>query len=363
MAKRKLELLRGFLPANKHNAWLAGFLIIGILISALFIRQPERAVTAAYTESSSTPTTPAISTQVPTSVPVEIEFQEVSIKPDNSWLPPLYPAPLALNKHDHFYFIRPLLVDSGNMPLPDYRYGYIFPGKTAVHTGVDIVSQIRRPVLAAGDGKVIFSGYGLLNGAGDETDPYGLAVMIRHSFSFDGYLIYTVYAHLDRIEVKTGDWVTSGEEIGLIGTTGMTTGPHVHFEVRIENTAGDKIQNPELWLIPPVGYGVLAGRIENNFGTLMTTKELWLKSLATGKVSTIFTYSPKTKQVDDYYRENFVIGDLPAGEYELTTWYNYKLHKATVRISPGAVNFVQFFGNNGFFQANPPPPAIEDFLP
>jgi murein DD-endopeptidase MepM/ murein hydrolase activator NlpD len=310
-------------------------------------------------------TTPYVTTAIPatpTTEPIEISFPAPSTKPESKWLPPLYDIPFALNKHDHFYFIRPLKVDSVNWPQPDYRYGYIFPGKSAVHTGVDIVSQLNKPVLAAGEGKVVFTGYGLLNGAGDDTDPYGLAVMIRHTFSFDGYTIYSVYAHLSKIQVNTGKWVATGDEIGLIGMTGITSGPHVHFEIRIENSEGDKIQNPELWLVPPVGYGVLAGRIENNYGTLMTTKEVWINSIDTGKNRTVFTYAPKTNQVDDYYQENFALGDLPAGAYDISTYYNGMLYHGLITISPGAVNYVQFNGSKGFIQTNPEKPKPDEFL-
>ena len=110
------------------------------------------------------------------------------------------------------------------------------------------------------------------------------------------------------------------------------------------------------------GNGVLAGRVETTFGALMTTKNLWLKSLDTGKTWTLITYAPKTKQVDDFYRENFTIGDLPAGEYEISTYYNWKLYKQNIFISPGAVNFIFFHGSDGFSIGMPEKAISTTFL-
>ena len=297
-----------------------------------------------------------------TPVSTEPVFGEEIAPPLSNWGNPAYDVPLALTPNDHFYFKRPLSISSTHKLNIDYRYGYYYPEEDVVHTGIDIAGSLGDPVLAAAAGKVIFAGYGLLNGANDSKDPYGLAVMIRHSFSYDGYTIYTVYAHLKQVTVEKGDWVNSGDEVGTIGMTGNTSGPHVHFEVRIENSAGDKVQNPELWIAPLLGNGVLAGRVETTFSALMTTKNLWLKSLDTGKTWTLITYAPKTKQVDDYYRENFTIGDLAAGEYEISTYYNWKLYKQSFFISPGAVNFLFFHGSDGFSIGMPEKAISTTFL-
>ncbi len=287
--------------------------------------------------------------------------EEVSL-PVSDWGNLTYEVPLALTAHDHFYFNRPLSIGDNHKLNVDYRYGYYNPEEDVVHTGIDIAGALGDPVLAAAAGKVIFAGYGILNGANDSKDPYGLAVMIRHTFSYEGYTIYSVYAHLKKVTVGKGDWVETGDKVGEIGMTGNTSGPHVHFEIRIENAAGDKVQNPELWIAPLIGHGVLAGRVETTLDMVMTTKNLWLKSLDTGKTWTIVTYAPKTKQVDDFYRENFIIGDLPVGQYEISTYYNWKLYKETLFIAPGAVNFVMFHGSDGFSSGVPVKSISINFL-
>ncbi|MFZ5363913.1 MAG: peptidoglycan DD-metalloendopeptidase family protein [Patescibacteria group bacterium] len=95
------------------------------------------------------------------------------------------------------------------------------------HTGVDIACPAGTPILAADDGVVTRVQY-IKTG-------YGHNVMIDH-----GGGVVTLYAHMTTINVKNGDTVKRGQEIGLEGSTGRSTGPHLHFEVRING----KIYNP-----------------------------------------------------------------------------------------------------------------------
>lgn len=315
----------------------------------------------------STPTVKAESgestpTPAATSAPIGPDFGQETTWADPAWGSTVYEIPLALTSHDHFYFTHPLATATNHHLNTDYRYGYFYPEEDAVHTGIDIIGSQGDPVLAAAPGKVIFAGYGLLNGANSTNDPYGLAVMIRHDFTFEGYTIYSVYAHLGKTSVSKGDWVETGDQVGVIGMTGNTSGPHLHFEIRIENQDGDKVQNPELWIAPLVGHGVLAGRVETSYGVLLTTKTLWLKSLETGKTQTLISYAPKTRQVDDYYRENFAAGDLPVGYYEISAYYNGIFYKQTIYIAPGAVNYIVFHGTSGFRQGQPENSSSNSFL-
>jgi murein DD-endopeptidase MepM/ murein hydrolase activator NlpD len=93
------------------------------------------------------------------------------------------------------------------------------------HTGLDIAAPLDTPLGAAADGVVILAtssvdSQGHLSG-------YGNYIAIRHSNGF-----VTLYGHLDRILVSVGQTVQQGQEIGLLGSTGWSTGPHVHFEIR-----------------------------------------------------------------------------------------------------------------------------------
>jgi murein DD-endopeptidase MepM/ murein hydrolase activator NlpD len=104
------------------------------------------------------------------------------------------------------------------------RFGYRrdpFTGKRSFHTGVDIANRVGTKVHAASDGKVIYTG---------AREGYGNTIIIQHSF---GYRTY--YAHLSEITVKKGTRVRKGAVIGLIGNSGRSTGPHLHFEVWLKN--------------------------------------------------------------------------------------------------------------------------------
>jgi murein DD-endopeptidase MepM/ murein hydrolase activator NlpD len=93
-----------------------------------------------------------------------------------------------------------------------------FNGKRALHEGIDMVSKLRSEVLATAPGTVIFAGW---------KGGYGRVVEIDH-----GLGIVTRYAHLYAINVKVGDVVDYRQEIGKLGSSGRSSGPHVHFEVR-----------------------------------------------------------------------------------------------------------------------------------
>ncbi|MDP4152936.1 MAG: peptidoglycan DD-metalloendopeptidase family protein [Bacillota bacterium] len=91
-------------------------------------------------------------------------------------------------------------------------------GKAELHTGVDIGAPYGATVVAANGGKVIKAAYNVA---------YGNCIVIDH-----GGGKTTLYAHLSKFLVSNGDTVTKGQEIGKVGTTGFSTGPHLHFEIR-----------------------------------------------------------------------------------------------------------------------------------
>jgi murein DD-endopeptidase MepM/ murein hydrolase activator NlpD len=328
---------------------------------------PANSQTAALTATPEPSATLAFESELPSPTPaarpiVEVTFPAVSTQEVTHRRPPLYTAPLALNPNDHFYFYRPVPIEYAEEPVADYRYGYILPKTTTLHTGTDIKEPLHTPIIAAGDGKVVFAGYGLLKGNGDKDDPYGLAVMIRHNLSYQNHTILTVYAHMEKTTVVKGDWVKAGDQIGYVGLTGATSGPHVHIEIRLEvNDLEYEVQNPELWMVPPVGYGVLAGRIMSTGGALLGERKIWVRSLETDETWTMYTYSVKMNHVDAYYRENLVLSDLPAGKYEVSFYY-YGLQKQIVEIRPGAVTFFRYMGKNGFVVGDPPVPFADEFL-
>jgi murein DD-endopeptidase MepM/ murein hydrolase activator NlpD len=100
------------------------------------------------------------------------------------------------------------------------------------HPGLDIDGEKGDVVMSPANGKVLRAGW---------TGGYGNLLEIDH-----GNGITTRYGHLSKIDVQVGDTVTRGESVALVGSTGRSTGPHLHFEVRVNNTA----VNPRRFLPP-----------------------------------------------------------------------------------------------------------------
>jgi len=105
-----------------------------------------------------------------------------------------------------------------------------------MHKGIDIAAETGEPVYAAAAGSVIYAGNGLRG--------YGNVVIVRHDQE-----TATVYAHNSALKVYQGEHVKQGELIALVGSTGRSTGPHSHFEIR----EGDEAINPRK-LLPKAPY-------------------------------------------------------------------------------------------------------------
>ena len=124
-------------------------------------------------------------------------------------------------------FIWPL---TGRITSPfGYRRNPLFR-RISFHTGIDIAVPYGSPFQAADGGEVIFSGW---------WDGYGKCVIVDHGHGYT-----TLYGHMSRIYVKESQVVDKGTTLGLVGSTGYSTGPHLHFEVRVNG----KPTNPRAYL-------------------------------------------------------------------------------------------------------------------
>jgi peptidoglycan hydrolase-like protein with peptidoglycan-binding domain len=106
------------------------------------------------------------------------------------------------------------------------------------HAGVDLAAPLRTPVTAAGSGCVVWAGW---RGGG-----WGKLVTLAH-----GRGVRSMYAHLFRVDVRVGECIPTGARVGLVGSTGHSTGPHLHFEIRLRGAAIDPLTAlpPSSW--PP----------------------------------------------------------------------------------------------------------------
>ena len=105
-------------------------------------------------------------------------------------------------------------------------------GQNDFHTGVDIAAAQGTPILAALPGVVEQTGY---------SESYGNFVVLRHSDN-----LRTTYNHCSEILAKEGEQLARGDRIALVGSTGISTGPHLHFEVEVKGLKADPLQALEV---------------------------------------------------------------------------------------------------------------------
>lgn len=126
--------------------------------------------------------------------------------------------PLNVLRRGNEEYVFPLSIPAPITSLFGWRMHPIYQS-WRFHSGTDLAAPEGTPVLATRSGRVAIS---------DHLGGYGLTVILRH----DEEQLESRYAHLSRIAVRPGEWVEQGEVIGLVGNTGTSTGPHLHFEMR-----------------------------------------------------------------------------------------------------------------------------------
>lgn len=155
---------------------------------------------------------------------------------------PAHPVPVtavvAANPAESSRVVFPLPEGTWTATSPFGPRTHPITGEESFHTGADFSAPDGTPILAAADGTVTVAEF---------SGGYGGLVVIEHTI--DGQTVATAYAHSweNGIHVTTGDQVTAGQHIADVGSSGMSTGPHLHFEVRDGGTDGEYI-DPAAWL-------------------------------------------------------------------------------------------------------------------
>ena len=147
-------------------------------------------------------------------------------------LPPLDPE---LKSTGRLLWPIPNAVVSQEFGPSAFLFEAAYAGFAHFHTGIDLAVPLGTPVFAAADGVVLLAGP-MTDQNGDLVG-YGNYVILQH-----GNGLRTLYAHLMIWAVKPGDSVKRGQLIGLVGSSGNSTGPHTHFEVRVDNSPIDPAQ-------------------------------------------------------------------------------------------------------------------------
>lgn len=280
------------------------------------------------------------------------------VVPTNTVLPPtLVPSPTVTPEilcdpfsadfcitDGHFILQRPIEPPANDKVDTTYRYGSTANGTRDPHHGVEFSNPSGTPVYAAARGIVIFAGPDKEDIYSPWENYYGNLVVIEHDNE-----LFTLYAHLSKIDVQAGQEVFTTDKIGEVGRTGTAIGSHLHFEVRRGN--GEDYfatRNPELWLVPAkdsngIPFGTLMISIVDQNHELIKYAELTIRyhlDRSQRHIKSYYgtTYAPETL----YGEENAALGELPAGDYRVAVKADGQVYERWVEVQSGKLTQVVF---------------------
>lgn len=256
--------------------------------------------------------------------------------------PTFTPPPPPDDSTDHLWFRRP--VGDGGVTWTDkhYPYGSSRGGTLRTHHGVEFNVGYNTPILAVANGTVRVAGSDAEVAYGPHTNFYGNLVVIEHEFTAGGLALFTLYGHLNEVQVVEGQQVTGGQVIGLSGATGVADGPHVHLEVRVGANSYDNTRNPLLWLYPFQDRGVIAGRVVWPDGSPVREAGVSATRIdGPNPYAGTVTYADESVNPDPLWNENFVIDDVTAGYYRVSVNTGEERITAEVWVYPYQTSFVE----------------------
>ncbi|HET6597718.1 MAG TPA: M23 family metallopeptidase [Anaerolineales bacterium] len=315
-------------------------LIFNILFSLIFVScttitgVSETPVIVVDTKVNATATVPApTATSIPSVVPTLTFTTEVLCDP--------FSADFCVTD-GHFLFRRPIQPPANDRIDPIYGYGSTANGTRDPHHGVEFSNPSGTPVHAAAEGLVIFAGPDDQAVYAPWGNFYGNLVVIEHSGE-----LFTLYAHLSKIDVRVNQKVPAGETIGEVGRTGGAIGSHLHFEVRRGNVQDYfATQNPELWLLPaqdengtPLGV-LLISLIDGN-GNRVEKANFTIGYYPDSAQSPIQVYYAMPYSPDLLIGEESVaLGELESGSYRIVVETNGQMLERWVEVESGRLTKV-----------------------
>jgi len=312
-------------------------------ISTISIQASPSQITVEVVEPS-----PTMTENVPptaTATPISVVVASVTTPQPTDTAPvPTESTPTALPRIDHYLFTRPFPRSDTLIDYIDrtYPYGSTQSGAREVHLGADYANLRHTTILAIGAGTVVFAGADSSTRIGPDYDYYGNAVLVKHdALSPEALPVYTLYGHLEKINVKVDQYVTPGDPLGTVGDSGIAIGPHLHLELRVGGNGLDyrTTRNPDLWIAPYPGYGTIAGRVSSATGMPVYGQLVLIR--AGERTRETYTYGERVNG-DAVWQENFTLGDLPAGSYEVLISDNGNVRfRETVSIRDGQTSFVE----------------------
>lgn len=244
----------------------------------------------------------------------------------------------------NFLLQRPIAPPGTDSVDRSYPYGSTAEGTRDPHHGVEFYNASGTPVLAAADGTVYYAGNDTERAFSTWLWLYGNIVILEHPLTgapFDR--LYTLYAHLSKMDVSVGQAVRAGEKIGEVGMTGTASGSHLHFEVRLDPDNYNSTLNPELRLVPLTGTGVLSMRfVDENGQFVQAQPNVQYYPDPIGTFTQAWQPENYNPELSIGNWENAVLGDLPAGRYRVTYLWAGIIYERWVEIQPGKLTRVMF---------------------
>ncbi len=324
-------LAAGRAPVAPPASWLTPIFLALLFLAAC--ANVEVTGTPVVVNTKIIPTNTAVTvTPVPSSTPVSTEV------PCNP-----FTADFCITE-GHFILQRPIEPPANDRVEATYRYGSTENGAREPHHGVEFPNASGTPVYAAARGTVVFAGTDQQAVYSPWKNFYGNLIVIQHAGG-----LFTLYAHLSRIDVQAGEQVFTTDKIGEVGRTGVAIGSHLHFEVRVgSGTDYFATQNPELWLVPAkdesgIPLGALMLSVVDQDHKPVKYAELTLRyylDRSQPQVKSYYgtTYAPETS----YGQENAAFSDLPAGDYRVAVKANGKVYERWVQVESGRLTQVVF---------------------
>lgn len=232
-----------------------------------------------------------------------------------------------------------------------YRYGSTMGGMLQQHQGVEFNNPAGTAVLAVESGTVVHAG---------PAEQGALTVAVRHDSALvtpEGrFHVFSVYYHNSALLVQAGQRVSRGQPIARVGSTGRATNEHLHLEIHVspvdsvrlivdpQNRYPPYTRNPELWIEPLPGTGVVAGQVWGSDGRpLVQARVYGIAKPEPQETPFSFaeTYGTRTRG-DPLYDEHFAVSDVPAGEYVLGVEIEGRKIFRRITVEPGRVTWVEF---------------------
>ena len=249
------------------------------------------------------------------------------------------------------WFARPIGHADNDRPDQTYRWGSTMGGVFQPHQGIEFNDPDGTRVHAIGSGTVVYAG---------RAERGALTVSVRHDSMLvvgDRRLyVFSVYYHNSALRTSVGARVARGEVISEVGHTGRATNDHLHLEVHA--APSDSVRpiidslnrypafttNPELWITPLPGTGVIAGTVVDAAGIPIPQAHIYgVRKPLPAETPFVFaeTYGPRNRP-HPVYGEQFALSDVPAGSHTLFVVIDGRRIIRRVVVRPGALSWVEF---------------------